>query len=248
MVNLKTEKEIECMKQACKIAAHALKTAGKHCVSGITTLELDSIIKKDILANGAKPSFLGYGGFPASACISLNNELIHGIPSKRKIYDGDIVSVDVGAYYDGFHGDNAFTFKVGKISEIAEKLINVTKQSLYKAIEVARVGSRIGDISNSVQTFVEENGFFVVKDFVGHGIGKNLHEKPEVPNFGEKNRGYRLVHGMTIAIEPMITECSPKVKVLEDDWTVVTSDGGLSAHFEHTIAITNSGPVILTEC
>lgn len=247
MITVKTERELELMSEACKIAAIALKAAGKHCQAGITTKELDSIIKKEIISNGATPSFLGYGGFPCSACISINDELIHGIPSSRKIVNGDIVSIDVGAFYNGYHGDNAYTFAVGNVSKEAIKLLEVTKQSLYEAINSAKVGSRIGDISHAVENYVTKHGFFIVKDFVGHGIGKNLHERPEVPNFGQNGRGVRLVAGMTIAIEPMVNLLGEKVFVEDDNWTVKSESGSLSAHFEHTIAITENGPIILTK-
>lgn len=246
MIELKTAKELELMKQACKIAAIALQKGGEAVKIGISTIEIDRIIEKTILKLGAKPSFLGYGGFPASACISVNDEVIHGIPSNRKLLEGDIVSIDVGAYYNGYHGDNAATFPVGKVGEDAQKLMDITKQSLKEAIKVAVPGNRMGDISNAVQTYVENNGFAIVKDFVGHGIGKNLHESPDVPNFGTKGMGIRLVSGMTLAIEPMVNAIGEKVKVLPDGWTVKTLSGSLSAHFENTIVITDNGAEILT--
>ena len=247
MIILKTQKEISAMREAGRISNQALVEAGKHIRAGMTTKELDRIIHDFIVSKGAKPSFLGYGGFPASACISINNEVIHGIPGSRKIQNGDIVSVDVGAYYKGFHGDNAYTFAVGEISPEAQKLLDVTKESLYKGIAAAVPGARIGDVASAVQTYVEQAGFAVVRKYVGHGIGANLHESPEVPNFGKAGRGVRLVPGMTIAIEPMVNGVGADVRVLSDGWTVLTASGSLSAHFEHTIAITEHGPVILTD-
>lgn len=247
MITVKTKKEIQRMSKACEIAALALKTAGEHCKVGITTLELDNIINKLIVSTGAKPSFLGYGGFPASACISINDEVIHGIPSKRKLISGDIVGVDVGAYYDDFHGDNAYTFSIGEIDFEVDKLLDVTKKSLSEGIKMAVVGNRIGDISNAIQICVEKNGFTIVEEYVGHGIGKKLHEMPQIPNFGLSGKGPRLIEGMTIAIEPMVNIGSRIVKVDKDNWTVRTSDGKFSAHFENTIAITRDGPVILTK-
>ncbi len=192
------------------------------------------------------PSFLGYGGFPASACISVNDELIHGIPGPRVIQEGDIVSVDVGAYYKGYHGDNAYTFAVGSISSEAQQLLDVTKESLNRAIQAAVPGARLGDVGYAVQSYVESFGYAVVKEYVGHGVGTKLHEDPEVPNYGTPGRGIRLMPGMTIAIEPMVNLVGEKIKVLSNQWTVVTASHSLSAHFEHTIAITESGPVILT--
>lgn len=247
MIELKTSKDIMRMKKACEISAMALLKAKDFIVAGISTEEIDDEIRNFILSKNAKPSFLGYGGFTKSACISVNDEVIHGIPNRNKILkNGDIVSVDVGAFYDGYHGDNAFTFKVGKISQNDEKLLNVTQNSLDEAIKVCVEGNRIGDISYAVQSYVEQNGFYIVKEFVGHGIGKNLHEAPEVPNYGAKGKGVRLVKGMTIAIEPMVNFGTPNINILSDGWTVKTVDGKNSAHFEHTVLITDSEPVILT--
>ncbi len=246
MVSLKTVTEIQKMQKACRIAGGALSLAGKSIKPGMTTKEIDDIITRYIVSKGAKPSFLGYGGFPASACISINDEVIHGIPGSRKVKEGDIVSIDVGAYYDGYHGDNAATFAVGEISPEAQQLLDVTKQCLYRAIEVAKPGARIGDIAYAVQSYAESFGYGVVKKYVGHGIGRNLHESPEVPNFGKEGRGVRLLPGMTLAIEPMINLEGEDVKVLSDGWTVKTVSGSVSAHFEHTIAITNDGCVVLT--
>ena len=228
-------------------SSQALQVAGENIRVGMTTQELDRIIHHFIVSQGAKPSFLGYNGFPGTACISVNNEVIHGIPSSgRVLREGDIVSVDVGAYIDGFHGDNAFTFPVGKISPEAQKLLEVTQRSLYLGIEAALAGSRVGDIGAAVQSLVEENGYAVVRQYVGHGVGRDLHEAPEIPNFGRPGHGVRLVPGMTIAIEPMVNQKGEGVRILDNDWTVVTKSGSLSAHFEHTIAITEQGPVVLT--
>jgi len=248
MITLKNKTEIQRMSEACKISAEALKVAGKFMQPGVSTKEIDDAIKKFIVGAGAKPSFLGYGGFPASACISINNEVIHGIPSKdRKLCGGDIVSVDVGAFYNGFHGDNAYTYAVGDISEEAAQLLRVTEACLYKGIEAAKPGNRIGDIGHAVQTHAEQFGYGVVRKFVGHGVGKNLHEDPEVPNFGTPGRGVRLAPGMTLAIEPMINLAGADVKVLSDGWTTITTSGSLSAHFEHSIVITKDGAQILTQ-
>lgn len=249
MVSIKNAREIELMSEACKIAASALKLAGNYIKEGISTKEIDNHIHKYIISCGAKPSFLGYGGFPASACISINNQVIHGIPSdKVRLKNGDIVSVDVGAFYNGFHGDNAYTYSVGEISQEAGSLLKATKECLEKGIAQAVPGNRIGDISYAIQEHIEMLGYSIVKDFVGHGIGKNLHEAPEVPNFGVKSRGVRLVEGMALAIEPMINLVGESVKVLPDKWTVETKSGSISAHFEHTIVITQLGAKILTIC
>lgn len=249
MIALKNSKELALMRETCVVSAKALKLVGQAVEPGITTAELDRIAEKYILSCGAKPNFKGYGGFPATACISINNEVIHGIPSKqRKLKEGDIVSVDLGAVMNGFHGDNAATFACGTISDEAKRLMDATKESLYEGIRMARAGGRIGDISSAVQNYVEARGYSVVRQYVGHGVGTSLHEAPEVPNFGEAGRGVRLVPGMTLAIEPMVNAGSYGVKVLPDGWTVLTSDGSLSAHFEHTIAITADGPIIMTTC
>lgn len=248
MVVLKNNKEIQNMSEACKISAQALKVAADYMKPGISTKEIDNAIHKYIVSMGAKPSFLGYGGFPASACISVNNEVIHGIPSKKTILKaGDVVSVDVGAFYNGFHGDNAYTYAVGEISEDAQKLLRVTEECLYKAVEMAKIGNRIGDISHAVQSHAESFGYGVVKKFVGHGVGKNLHEDPEVPNYGTPGRGLRLAAGMTLAIEPMINLVGEDVRVLSDGWTTVTISNSISAHFEHSIVVTSDGPKILTK-
>lgn len=247
MVVIKSTRELQKMKNACRISANALVVAGKAVEPGVSTLEIDTIVRKYIEKEGATPSFLGYGGFPASACISVNNVVIHGIPSKKQILkEGDIVSVDVGAFIDGFHGDNAYTFKCGKVSPQAEALLKATEESLYEGIKQAKAGNRIGDIGSAVQKYVEDRSYSVVRDFVGHGVGAKLHEDPSVPNYGTPGRGVRLIPGMTIAIEPMVNAGDYKVKVLSDEWTTVTVDGSLAAHFEHSVAITYDGPQILT--
>ena len=247
MVALKTGRELSVMREACRISAGALKKAGEAVEPGVTTAELDRIAEQYILSQGGMPNFKNYEGYPATACISVNNEVIHGIPSKhRKLCRGDIVSIDLGAKFDGYHGDNAATFACGDISPEAKRLIDVTRESLYHGIAAAQTGGRIGDISFAVQSFVEKSGFSVVREFVGHGIGTHLHEAPEVPNYGTPGHGIRLLPGMTIAIEPMVNAGNFGVKVLPDGWTVLTKDGSLSAHFEHTVAITPDGPVIMT--
>ncbi len=249
MVSIKTARELSLMKDACRISAEALRVAGEAVKPGVTTYEIDTIVRKYIEKQGATPSFLGYGGFPASACISVNNVVIHGIPSKDCVLkEGDIVSVDVGAYYEGFHGDNAYTFPCGQISENAQSLLDATKEGLNMGIAQALVGNRVGDIGNAVQKYVEARSYSVVRDFVGHGVGAKLHEDPSVPNYGTPGRGVRLLPGMTIAIEPMVNEGTFEVRVLDDKWTTVTKDGKLAAHFEHTVAITPDGPKIMTLC
>lgn len=248
MISVKSESELERMRKAGIIAGNALHFGGRSIKPGMSTHELDKIIHDYIVKHGATPSFLGYGGFPASACISINNKVIHGIPSRHEyIREGDIVSIDVGAFIGGYHGDTAYTFAVGNVSEEAAQLLKVTNESLYKGIEKAVKGNRIGDISHAVEEHCTSYGYGVVKQYIGHGVGRKLHESPEVPNFGAAGRGPRLVQGMTIAIEPMINAVGEEVKVLPDGWTVLTKSGSLSAHFEHTIAITSEGPVILTK-
>lgn len=249
MVSLKTARELSLMKDACRISAEALRAAGEAVKPGISTLEIDTIVRQYIEKQGATPSFLGYGGFPASACISVNNVVIHGIPKPTTVLkDGDIVSIDTGACYRGYHGDNAYTFPCGSISAEAQRLLDATRESLYEGIKQATVGNRIGDIGSAVQEYVEARSYSVVRKYVGHGVGAKLHEDPSVPNYGSKGRGVRLLPGMTIAIEPMVNEGTHHTRVLGDKWTVVTVDGRLSAHFEHTIAITPDGPKILTLC
>lgn len=234
------------MRRAGKITAAARALAGEMVTPGVTTREIDKAVHDFILSKGAIPAFLNYSGYPASVCISINDEVIHGIPGKRVIRDGDVVSIDVGAIKDGFVGDCAATFIAGNGSEEAKRLVRVTKESFFKGIEYAVPGNRIQDISHAIQTYVEENGFSVVRSYVGHGIGEEMHEAPEVPNFGRPGHGPRLAAGMTIAVEPMVNAGGYGVQVLSDGWTVVTKDGSLSAHYENTILITNNGPVILT--
>lgn len=247
MIVLKTAKELKLMRAAGRISQRALRLAGEAVEPGVTTKEIDTIVRKYIEGQGATPSFLGYGGFPASACISVNNVVIHGIPSeKRVLRQGDIVSIDIGACFEGFHGDNAWTFACGDISDEAQRLLKTTEEALFKGIGAAVAGARIGDIGYAVQKYVELRSYSVVRDFVGHGVGAKLHEDPSVPNYGAPGKGARLRPGMAIAIEPMVNMGSHKVKVLRDKWTTVTVDGKLSAHFEHTLAITPDGPVILT--
>jgi methionyl aminopeptidase len=246
MISVKNSRELKLMQDACIVSARALKVAGDAVEPGVTTAEIDHVVRRYIESQGAKPSFLGYGGFPGSSCISVNGTVIHGIPGKLVIKEGDIVSVDVGAYLNGYHGDNAATFAAGKVSPEAQSLLNATRESLYEGIRAAYVGNRIGDIGAAVQRYVEVRGYSVVRQFVGHGVGANLHEDPSVPNYGTPGRGPRLLPGMTLAIEPMINAGVPDVKILDDGWTTVTADGKLSAHFEHTVAITPDGPVILT--
>lgn len=247
MIVLKTARELSAMREAGIISQRALKLAGKAVEPGVTTAEIDAIVRKYIEKQGAKPSFLGYCDYPASSCISVNNVVIHGIPSKKTVLkNGDIVSIDIGAFYKGFHGDNAWTFACGDVSKEAQALMDATKESLFEGIKQAVAGNRVGDIGNAVQRYAEARSYSVVRDFVGHGVGAKLHEEPSVPNFGTAGRGVRLLPGMTIAIEPMINMGTHKVRVLDDGWTTVTADGKLSAHFEHSIAITPDGPVILT--
>ena len=248
MITIKNAAQIKQMSAACTIAAEALKLAGKNCKAGVDTAYINEIVHRYIVEQGAKPSFLGYNGFSASTCISVNDTVIHGIPSKKEILkDGDIVSVDVGAYFDGYHGDNAATFAVGTISDNARELIDVTKQCFYAGFAVAIKGNRVGDISAAVEAKAREHGFGVTKQYVGHGVGKALHESPEVPNFGVAGRGARLVPGMTLAIEPMITESGDDCKTLKDGWTVKTIGGVLASHYENTILITEAEPIILTQ-
>ena len=247
MISLKSPREIECMRRAGRLTAQARALAGSLVRPGVTTHEIDTAVRKFIESHGAKPSFLGYGGFKGSACISINEEVIHGIPGPRKLKEGDIVSVDVGAYLDGFHGDCAATFACGKISSEAQKLIDVTEQSFWEGFRVAKAGNRVYDVSHAIQKYVESYGFSVVRDFVGHGVGMKLHEAPEVPNFGPAGHGPRLQPGMTIAVEPMVCAGDWRVKVLKDKWTTVTVDGSLAAHYENTILITDGEPEVLTD-
>ena len=236
------------MKDAGRITGEALALGGELVRPGVTTAYIDSMIRRHIEKCGAKPSFLGYGGFPASACISINEQVIHGIPSENVVLkEGDIVKIDVGAYYKGFHGDSANTFRCGKVSELADRLIEATKESFMRGIEQIESGKRIGDIGSAIEKSVISDGFSVVRRYVGHGVGKDLHESPEVPNYGTPGRGARLVPGMVIAIEPMVCTGSGDVFEKEDGWTVITDDGGLSAHYEHTVAMTDNGIILLTQ-
>lgn len=246
MIVLKSSQEIERMRVACRIVAEALLLLQEEIKPGVTTRYLDAMAEKFTAKQKAVPAFKGYSGYPYSLCCSINEQVVHGMPNDAPLVDGDIISIDFGAIYDGFYGDAAITVPVGRVSQTASKLIQVTRESLYKAIEKSTTANRLFDISNAVQVHAESNGFSVVRDFVGHGIGRNLHESPQVPNFGKANQGIRLKAGMVLAIEPMINEKGPAVKILEDGWTATTTDGGLSAHFEHTVAITDAGAEILT--
>ena len=234
------------MRQAGRITAAARALAGEMVVPGVTTHEIDKAVYRFIKSQGAVPSFLNYNGFPASVCISVNDEVIHGIPGNRVLKEGDIVSIDVGAKWNGFTGDCAGTFPCGEISPTAQRLIDVTRRSFFEGVKFARQGCRVSDIGHAIQTYVEENGFSVVRSFIGHGVGANLHEEPEVPNFGAPGRGPRLIKGMTLAIEPMVNEGTYEVRVLRDRWTTVTCDGKLSAHYENTVLVTDGEPEILT--
>ncbi len=247
MINVKSNRDLQLMREACIISARALRLGGEAVQPGVTTGEIDRLIRQYIEKMGAKPSFLGYGGFPASACISVNETVIHGIPGTRVIREGDIVSIDVGANLNGFHGDNAATFAAGRVTGEAQALMDATRESLYEGIKAATAGNRVGDIGAAVQRYVEMRGYSVVRQFVGHGVGTHLHEDPSVPNFGTPGRGPKLLPGMTLAIEPMVNAGTHEVSILGDGWTTVTRDGRLSAHFEHTVAITPDGPVILTD-
>ncbi len=246
MILLKKEEELAIMRECGRIVALSLQKMAEAIQPGITTMELNVIGEGVIFECGATPSFKGYRGFPAGVCISVNSEVVHGIPGRRKLREGDIVSLDVGACLSGYHGDGAWTYPVGEISAEARELLRVGETALYKGIEKARVGNRVGDISHAVQEFVESHGYSVVRDLVGHGIGRSLHEDPSVPNFGRAGTGPRLRAGMTLCIEPMINQGRPEVRFLEDGWTVVTRDGSLSAHFEHMVSITPKGPQVLT--
>ena len=247
MIQLKNAEQIKIMKEAGRITGEALLTARDHVRAGISTYELDRIVRESIEKAGAKPSFLGYGGFPGSACVSINDEVIHGIPSKKRfLEEGDIVKIDVGAYYKGFHGDAARTIPVGKVSDEAMRLIEVTRESFFCGIDQLKIGNRLGDVGSAIDALVEKNGYSTVKRYVGHGIGHDLHESPDVPNYGTAGRGTRLCAGMTLAIEPMVNIGSEDVRVLGDGWTVKTVDGALSAHYENTVALTSDGVLNLT--
>ena len=245
-ISLKTGREIDAMRRAGKITAAARALAGEMVKPGVSTKAIDKAVTDYIVGQGAKPSFLHYNGYPASVCVSINEQVIHGIPGGRKIRPGDVVSIDVGAFLDGFHGDCAATYVAGETSEENERLIRVTRESFFEGLRFARAGFRISDISHAVQSYVENAGFSVVRDYVGHGVGSKMHEDPEVPNYGKPGHGPRLVPGMTIAIEPMVNAGSWEIKVLGDDWTVVTADGSNAAHYENTVLITSGDPEILT--
>lgn len=247
MVTIKSNREIELMREAGRIVALAHHTIKDFIAPGVTTLQIDELVEKVIRENDAIPSFKGYGGFPGSACTSVNNQVVHGIPSKDVVLkDGDIISVDIGAIYKGYHGDSAWTYPVGTITEEATQLLEVTKESLFKGLEMATAGNRLTDISHAIQKHAESHGYSIVREFVGHGLGKNLHEDPQIPNYGLPGKGTLLKAGMTLAIEPMVNMGRKEVRVLQDNWTAVTVDGKLSAHFEHSILITEDECVILT--
>ena len=246
MIKIKSQREISLMRQAGKITAAARNLAGKMVTAGTTTQEIDKAVHDFIISQGAIPTFLGYSGYPASICISVNDELIHGIPGNRVLRDGDVVSIDVGATKDGYVGDCAATYIVGGGTEEDKRLVEVTRQSFFEGMKYAREGYRVSDISHAIQSYVEENGFSVVREYVGHGVGSEMHESPEVPNYGKPGRGPRLVRGMTIAVEPMVNQGAAAIKVLPDGWTVVSADGKKTAHYENTILITSGDPEILT--
>ena len=246
MITLKSSHEIDLMRRSGKITAAARALAGEMVKPGVTTQEINDAVERFIRKQGAVPSFLHYNGYPASVCISVNDEIIHGIPGKRVLQEGDIVSVDVGAYIGGFHGDCAATFPCGRISPEAQRLIDVTRQSFFEGIRFAREGQRLQDVSSAIQSYVEENGFSVVREYVGHGVGAKMHESPEIPNYGRPGHGPRLLRGMTLAIEPMVNAGAAAIQQLSDGWTVKTADGKWAAHYENTILITDGEPEILT--
>lgn len=246
MIILKSSREMEKIRAAGAVVAEALEELKKRVYPGITTRELDRRAEEFLIKKGGIPAFKGYKGYPDTICISVNEEVVHGIPSERKLAEGDIVSIDIGVLLDGYYGDAAITLPVGRISSQAKHLLEITEASLYKAIDVSVIGKRVSDISNTIQCYVEGAGYSVVRDFVGHGIGRSLHEEPPVPNYGEPGKGQRLKAGMVLAIEPMVNMGGHELIILENGWTTVTKDGSLSAHFEHTVAITENGPLILT--
>ncbi|MGD6804775.1 type I methionyl aminopeptidase [Rossellomorea vietnamensis] len=247
MIICKTPRELDIMREAGRIVALAHKELQKHIAPGITTGELDAIAEKFISQNGAIPSFKGYNGFRGSICASVNDELVHGIPGDRTLKNGDIISIDIGAKYNGYHGDSAWTYPVGTIDDETQRLLDVTEESLYLGLKEAKPGERLSNISHSIQTYVEAEGFSIVREYVGHGVGQDLHEDPQIPHYGPPDRGPRLKPGMVLAIEPMVNAGSRYVRTLVDNWTVVTVDGKMCAHFEHTIAITEEGYEILTK-
>ncbi len=247
MIVLKSEDEIKRMSESCRIVAEVLEGIKKNVAPGCTTKELDEFAESYIISKRARPAFKGYRGYPASVCTSINEQVVHGIPSSSKLREGDIISLDIGVYYKGFYGDAAVTLPVGSISEQAGKLLSVTERALEAGMEKTVEGNRLSDISSAIQMHVESEGFSVVRNFVGHGIGRELHEEPQIPNFGRPGEGPRLMSGMTLAIEPMVNEGGWEVVILDDGWTAVTKDRSLSAHFEHTVAITKNGLNILTK-
>jgi methionyl aminopeptidase len=247
MINLKTEREIEIIRANGRILARTLKLLGEKIKPGVRTKELDRLAEDFIRREGAYPAFKGYRGYPAAVCISIDNEVVHGIPGERMIEEGQLVSVDIGVFKDNYYADGAFTFAVGRVSNQAQRLIQITQEALKRGLEFVREGEFLSDISYAIQSFVEKNGFSVVRDLVGHGIGMNMHEEPQIPNFGPSGQGPILKKGMVLAIEPMVNAGSFEIETKEDNWTIVTKDGSLSAHFEHTVAVTENGAMILTE-
>ena len=246
MITLKSTREIDAMRRAGKITAAARALAGDMVKPGVTTREIDTAVRRFIRSQGAEPSFLGYNGYPASVCVSVNDEVIHGIPGERALEEGDVVSIDVGAYIDGFHGDCAATYACGTISDEARRLIDVTRQSFFEGVKFAREGCRVSDIGHAVQEYVEANGFSVVREYVGHGVGRQMHEAPEVPNFGAPGHGAKLLRGMTLAVEPMVNMGAAAIRQMPDGWTVKTADGKYAAHYENTLLITAGDPELLT--
>ncbi len=247
MIVLKSQDEIQRMAEACRIVAEVLEGIKRSVAPGIRTIELDEYTEAFIISRGARPAFKGYRGYPASVCTSINEQVVHGIPSSNRLREGDIISLDIGVHYRGFYGDAALTLPVGKVNAHAERLLAATEESLYRGIEKAVPGNRLSDVSAAIQECVEKEGFTVVRNFVGHGIGRDLHEEPQIPNFGKPGQGPEIREGMTLAIEPMVNAGGWEVMILDDGWTAVTKDGSLSAHFEHTIAVTKDGNVILTK-
>jgi methionyl aminopeptidase len=246
MIYCKTQDEIEAIRRSCNLVSLAIAEVGKHIAPGVTTIELDELAKDFIRQHGGEPAFLGYRGFPKSLCISVNDAVVHGIPSDYSLKEGDIVSIDCGVLLDGFYGDSAYTFAVGNISDDKKRLMQVTREALDAGVARAKMGLRIGDIASAIQEYVEKNGYSIVRELVGHGVGKSLHEDPEVPNYGKRGSGHKLLEGMVIAIEPMVNMGKKNVYQAEDHWTIFTEDHKPSAHFEHTVAVTRNGPDILT--
>ncbi|WP_312701601.1 type I methionyl aminopeptidase [Sedimentibacter sp.] len=246
MIILKTKREIEIMKKAGRLVAQAHELVRSNIKPGVTTKELDRLVEEFLRSQNAIPTFKGYNGFPFSICASVNEEVVHGFPSERKLVEGDIISVDIGATFEGYVGDSAKTFFVGEVDDEKRRLVEATRQSFYEGIKFATTNYRLSDISHAIQSYAESKGFSVVRDFVGHGVGRNMHESPQIPNFGRPGKGPRLQEGMVLAIEPMINAGVYNVKILDNDWTVVTTDGKPSAHYEHTIAITDGEPMLLT--